>query len=145
VRYQSSLEVNLTSFNHNISKLKARLSNQKIIFMVKANGYGHGMDMMARQAYQSGISEFGVASLAEAVLLRENDQLNQASIYVFSENCLEDTQYHQVYVDNRIIPVVHSFKSTRIFFYKQIYLKHLPLCIKIDTGMNRFWYLLFRN
>ncbi len=137
MRYQSFLEVNLSSLVLNIENLKSRLSGQGIIFMVKANAYGHGMDVIARQAFEVGILDFGVASLSEAVTLRNDQALLNARVYVFSENCLEDQRYHQAYSDNRIIPVIHTIDQLEIVLKESLF-KHVPLCIKIDTGMNRF-------
>jgi alanine racemase len=66
------LEINLGILKQNFEKIKAYSSPAKIMAIVKANAYGHGLIKVA-QLYQSlEVDYFGVAVLEEGLLLREN-------------------------------------------------------------------------
>jgi alanine racemase len=64
------LEVNLTQLRKNIEAIRAHVAPAKIMPMVKANAYGHGVDGVAT-FIEPYIDYFGVATLEEGVRLRE--------------------------------------------------------------------------
>jgi alanine racemase len=64
------LEVNLTQLRKNIEAIRARVGPAKVMPMVKANAYGHGMDGIAPYL-ESYVDSFGVAILEEGIRLRE--------------------------------------------------------------------------
>ena len=71
MRFKTELNVNLTLLESNFQKLGSILKGNETIFMVKANGYGHGAVEITEFAHRElGIKEFGLASLGEAVQLR---------------------------------------------------------------------------
>ena len=47
--------VNKTNYLNNISYLKS-LSNKEICLVVKANGYGHGIDWAVKTAIEGGVN-----------------------------------------------------------------------------------------
>lgn len=64
--------VDLSAIDHNIKLLKKRAEGAKLIAVVKADAYGHGMLQIVRQALKSGASMLAVATPDEAIHLREN-------------------------------------------------------------------------
>ena len=52
--------VNKTNYLHNIEVLK-KLSNKELCLVVKANGYGHGIEWTVKTATEAGIKWFAVA------------------------------------------------------------------------------------
>ena len=60
--------IDLAALRHNYSVIKQRVANSKVLAVVKADGYGHGMTSIAKELPQS--DGFGVAILEEALLLR---------------------------------------------------------------------------
>lgn len=65
-------EINLAAIGHNIRQLKNKLPDgQRVMTVIKANGYGHGSVQVAKVALAEGIDFFMVALLEEAVTLRE--------------------------------------------------------------------------
>lgn len=64
------LEVNLSQLRKNIEAIKAHVAPAKIMPMVKANAYGHGVDGIA-PFIEPHIDYFGVAILEEGIHLRE--------------------------------------------------------------------------
>jgi alanine racemase len=65
--------VDLDSIRHNVALLagRAAVSGAATMAVVKADGYGHGAVPVARAALEAGSTWLGVASVAEALELRE--------------------------------------------------------------------------
>ena len=72
MRYRSRHLIDLSLLKENFKKLKVICPKNKVIFMVKANAYGHGLIPIVRYSVtELGIKEFGCATLGEALALRE--------------------------------------------------------------------------
>lgn len=67
--YSTWLEIDLDAIRKNVFELR-RICGNKVMAVVKANGYGHGMVEVARAALSGGASWLGVARLEEALDLR---------------------------------------------------------------------------
>ncbi len=107
----------------------------EILFMVKADAYGHGMLRLSEFSYrEEGISNFGVASLKEACELREYLKDDKPNIIVFSNTSLYNA--YSTYTDKKLIPVISSFDDLSFFLQSSSY-SRLPLFLKFNTGMNR--------
>src|SRR5512144_201144 len=64
------LEVNLTQLRKNIEAIRAQVAPAKIMPMVKANAYGHGVDDIA-PFIEPYADYLGVATLEEGIHLRD--------------------------------------------------------------------------
>lgn len=64
------MEVNLSALTHNLRAIRTRVGNAKIMPVVKANAYGHGMVECARALSDAGADSFGVALAEEGIELR---------------------------------------------------------------------------
>ncbi len=66
------MEVSLTNLKRNISKIRDFISpNASMMAVVKADGYGMGMERVAKACLEAGCSRFAVATADEAVALRD--------------------------------------------------------------------------
>jgi alanine racemase len=64
--------IDLKAIDHNISELRRIINrDSRIMAVVKANAYGHGIVEVSRQALRSGVDALGVARIKEATQLRE--------------------------------------------------------------------------
>lgn len=70
LRVSAEIVVDLAAVRHNVRAL-ATATGTPVMVVVKADGYGHGMVEVARAARQAGAPWLGVATLAEAVELRD--------------------------------------------------------------------------
>lgn len=137
MRYHTQLKINLSSLERNISKLKKIAPKNKILFMIKANAYGHGLGEISQFATNElGIEELGCASLGEAIYLRRNYPHINSKIIVFSDTNFNDESLHELYLDYNIIPVIHMLGDLESFLRNESF-KYCPLYLKFDTGMNR--------
>ncbi len=66
------IEVNLSKIGNNLSQIRKLISpDVKIMALVKANAYGHGIVEVAQYLQSCNIDMFGVAFVHEAVILRD--------------------------------------------------------------------------
>lgn len=134
MKFRSRLLVNLDHFASNVSHIKEIVGNRNILYMVKADGYGHGMCAMARFAYHElNIKNFGCATINEAILLKQELPGHDYQIYIFSDIQLELAENIDVYFQLKFIPVISNLADLQFI----LNLKVLPLCLKFNTGMNR--------
>ncbi len=64
------LQINLSQLEKNLSAIRSRVAPAKVMPMVKANAYGHGMDGVA-PFIEPFVDYFGVAIVEEGIHLRE--------------------------------------------------------------------------
>lgn len=67
------IEVNLPNLAHNISLVRGRFTNPntRVALVAKADAYGHGLAPVARYALQHGVDWIAVATVQEAITLRD--------------------------------------------------------------------------
>ncbi|MCK4577271.1 MAG: alanine racemase [Candidatus Marinimicrobia bacterium] len=68
--YGPVAEIHLGRLAANYHNIQQLVGNAKVLAVVKANGYGHGMIPVARRLAVEGVHGFGVAILQEALELR---------------------------------------------------------------------------
>jgi alanine racemase len=109
----------------------------KILCMVKANGYGHGATEISPTLARAGADAFGVATLEEAVQLREAGI--QAPLIVLAGVFPAQLD---TFVEHKLTPVVHDLISLKALdresSRRQVQLK---VHLKVDTGMGRLGFL----
>lgn len=128
------IELDLNRLSSNIDNLSNELSSScQIIFVVKANAYGHGMEQIADCAWQSGVRWFAVAHIDEALELRA--LLPEAGILIVGAI---EPGLAQVCVENSLVPVIVSLEHAHEIV-DELAGCSVPLeChVKIDTGMGR--------
>lgn len=134
VTKNTSVEINLRTLAENVRHAKAVLrSDTALMFVVKANAYGHGMIPVARKASEAGISWFVVAHLFEAVELRK--AIPSADLLVMGAVDASETR---ALLEHRIVPVVVDEAHGNSLAAAAKWMgKSLPVHLKIDTGMGR--------
>jgi alanine racemase len=66
-------KIDLGALAHNVRVLKERTGGRKLMIVVKADAYGHGLVKCGQAAVNAGADYLGVALLEEAVALREGN------------------------------------------------------------------------
>jgi len=64
----TSVTIHTDALRHNLGVIRARASGSRVMAVVKAEGYGHGLERVARAL--QGADAFGVAALSDAERLR---------------------------------------------------------------------------
>ena len=126
------LEINLSNLAYNLGLIRKKIAPKTaIVAMVKQNAYGHGLIPSAKVFIKEGAHFLGVASLEEAVKLREAGI--KTPILVLSA---VPKKYASVFVRYRIIPVIADFDFA-FSLNKAAGTKPFPVHVKVDTGMGR--------
>lgn len=126
-------EIDLAALRHNLAAIAARVAPAKVMGIVKANAYGHGLLRVAREMESAGVAMLGVAFVEEGIALRQSgitvpilvlggiigDQISQ-----FLEHDLSITA-SSVWKLEQIEAVAREMKTTA------------RVHLKIDTGMER--------
>src|SRR5678815_5730686 len=123
----SALRSNLGWIRHCIGK------NVKILTIVKADAYGHGLKQIAALLMQSGTDIFGVANLTEAEAIRS---VGRGWPILMLGACLP----HEVplAVRDDVRPTISSLDEARAFQAAAARAKKtVAVHVKVDTGMGR--------
>lgn len=64
-------QINLYALRHNLQRVREVAPQSRVMAMVKANAYGHGMVRVACVLVDAGVDALGVASIDEAMMLRD--------------------------------------------------------------------------
>ncbi|OGS01093.1 MAG: alanine racemase [Elusimicrobia bacterium RBG_16_66_12] len=129
-------EVDLAALVGNLRRLRAKMPSKTLVmFVVKANAYGHGAAECARAAQAARAADWlGVSSVEEGVALREAGLklpiLVLGSLYPF-ESVLAA-------VAHALTPVAASLESARRVAEVALRLRRsINIHVKVDTGMGR--------
>ncbi|MDE6636006.1 MAG: alanine racemase, partial [Lachnospiraceae bacterium] len=69
---RTKVVINLDNIRYNVNELKKKVDrSSKVMFVIKADGYGHGAVQIMKYLGDS-VDAYGVAVINEAVALREN-------------------------------------------------------------------------
>lgn len=130
-------EINVSNFEHNIKEIKKKVGNCKIIGVIKADAYGHGAVQCAKILKENGINTFAIATLQEAITLREAGI--QEEIIMLG---LTPSMYANILVKYNITPVVCDYKNVQAINEEAKRAgKTVSGFVAIDTGMGRIGYL----
>ncbi|MCE5191408.1 MAG: alanine racemase [Actinomycetia bacterium] len=128
------VEIDAAAITRNVRTLKA-LTKPGTAFMavVKADGYGHGALVAANAALVGGADRIGVATLEEAVALRDGGV--SAPLHILSEPPVPGVG---LVIEQRIVPTLYS-REFAIALSRSAMLADVtvPYHLKIDSGMNR--------
>jgi alanine racemase len=122
---------------HNLNVIKAQAPRSKIIAMVKANAYGHGLRSVSSRLAPH-VDMLGVASIDEAMALR---QIGLTIPILLIEGVFEANELH-----------IAATQGFEVVFHEQLQLEWLnalpaslpPITawLKVDTGMGRLGFNL---
>ena len=127
-------EIDLSAIRHNIGQLKSILNpGARLMTVVKANAYGHGMVPVAKSVLAAGAEYLGVARYAEAICLRRAGI--RAPILIFGHTPPEFTRE---LIAHRLTQTIYSCETAKEMA-AQAGGSEKPLAVhlKVDTGMGR--------
>ena len=132
------VEVNLSNLDYNIKNISAKAGPDKeIIGVIKADAYGHGSVAVADVLRQNGVKTFAIATLQEAITLREAGATEAIIMLGLTPDMYADT-----IVKYDITPVVcDSMNAKAISDAAAAAGKIVEGLIAVDTGMGRIGYL----
>jgi len=122
--------IRLESLTHNLNLIRSYAPNAKVMAVVKADAYGHGLIKTAQALNQS--DAFAVACINEALTLRSAGILHPII-------CLQgfaNQQELRDFSNSNIQAVVHSEHQIALLCSEKLK-QGLCIWLKIDTGMSR--------
>lgn len=127
------LEIDESLIPYNLEETRKLIGNTKVMGIVKANAYGHGAVAVAKALEKAGVDFFGVATVEEAVELREAGL--QEPILILG------------YTPPASFSLLHAWNLTQSFLSADYAEKLSDWAVahgctihghvKVDTGMNR--------
>jgi alanine racemase len=138
--YRCWVEVDFDALRHNVRAIRRRIGpNTKLMAVVKADAYGHGLPQVAGVLMQCGVDAFAVANLAEALLLR---QVGGGGWPILLFGSVLPFEVAKV-VEQNITPTISTIEEARQFEAEaQRQRKRVNVQLEVDTGMGRvgFWH-----
>ncbi len=146
-------EIDLLASEYNIRRIRSLLApNVKVLAMIKAEAYGHGMAGVARAAERAGASMLGFASLSEALAFA--DETHPERNAVESKDALPSPSLPRLVVGwtpcwlaesairNDVACMVCELETASEFARAaQAIGKPARVHVKVDTGMHRLGFM----
>ena len=122
--------LDLAAPGHNLKQIRRHAPNSKVMAVIKANGYGHGLVRIARAL--RGAEAFAVSRVDEGCLLREAGIQERIAVlegFVSSQELAKIRRY-------RLEPIVHSMYQVELIEAASGS-GTFTVWLKLDSGMNR--------
>jgi alanine racemase len=132
---QSWVEIHLPGLKKNLEAIRKRLNpSTKIMGVVKADAYGHGLVPVARELIGLGVPALAVGSMVEGIQIREKVS-TKVPVVALLGLYPEETA---ICLQNDLTPVLYTLETAqRLHKAAQRRKIRLPIHLKIDTGMGR--------
>lgn len=126
--------IDLVSFRHNLSVVKKCVGGKVgIIAVVKANAYGHGMEIITKEAVANDVSYLGVARITEAVALRKSGFTIPILLFeMIPASFVEQGIIYSVDLTVATMDDAHRIESGAARVRRKA-----NVHVKVDTGMGR--------
>ena len=121
--------IDLKALCHNLQQARQAAPQQKVMVVIKANAYGHGLIEIAKAL--SDADALAVASSGEAIALR-GAGIDQPIVVLQGPQCEQD---FAVFASHRLQAVLHQqWQADYLVQHDEI---ALSVWLKIDSGMGR--------
>lgn len=129
----TSISINQTALKHNLQQVRQLAPHSKIISMVKANAYGHGIAECLPALQQSDV--FGVCCLQEALAIR---QLGYQQDIILIEGVFAIDEMPIAIQEHCHCVIHHQQQLDWLLQYAEQYqAQGLKVWVKFNSGMNR--------
>ncbi len=122
--------IHLDALRHNLSRVRALAPRSKVMAVVKADGYGHGLERVARALHAA--HAFGVATLTDAERLRRAGLRHRIVLLSGFDESGDLDAIRELQVD---CVLHHEYQLALL--EETPPLAPLALWVKLDTGMHR--------
>ncbi|MGL6262336.1 alanine racemase [Vibrio sp. WXL210] len=126
----ATAHIDLAALRHNLSQVRLQAPQSKILAVVKANGYGHGLRHIAQHA--QGADAFGVARIQEALELRACGVVKPILLLEGFYSAMD----LPLLVTSHIQTVVHCEEQLEALEQAQLD-SPVIVWLKVDSGMHR--------
>ncbi|MDR0532889.1 MAG: alanine racemase [Verrucomicrobiales bacterium] len=133
-KLRSWCEIDLGAITHNLRVIRKKIGpNPKILCLVKADAYGHGIVPLARHFAVSDCQMLGVANLQEALTVRKAG----VKLPILLLSAPLTTEYASIIAGGFLIPVSSLAEAKLIAKTARTKKSAAHIHLKLNTGMNR--------
>ena len=127
----SALETNFRILQQRVGQ------NVRVMAMVKADAYGHGMVQAAHSFSRAGCTRFAVAEIQEGVALRQAGIAGQIFVLLGFQEAEA-----QLFFDYDLTPVIFDYQSLGVLSQVAVNNKRkIAVHLKVDCGMGRLGFM----
>ena len=130
------LAVDLSAVRHNFEQLQAFVATATLCPVVKANAYGHGAVRVAQTLVAAGAQHLAVATIPEAVELREAG-VTTPELLLLTPTLGGEVHYQLACQHRLTLSVSSAFELNQLYDFARTQDQTIPLHLQIDTGMKR--------
>jgi alanine racemase len=124
------LNIDLDALRHNFARVQALAAGRRIMPVIKANAYGHGVTQVAAALHQA--DGFAVAQLDEALALRQQGIRQPITLF----HGFANAQQLEACAEYQLRPAISQSWQIDLLADSQLSLAIQPW-LKVDTGMGR--------
>ena len=131
------VEVDLEAIAHNLDIARQANPGARLMPVVKAGAYGHGLEPVARRLDNDGIDFFGVANAGEA------RRLSRAGVrtkpFILGPTLPDERE--EIVLNNWCCTISTIEEAAQFQSLAELYDKTFPVHVAVDTGMGREGFL----
>ncbi|MCP2604995.1 alanine racemase [Candidatus Aminicenantes bacterium AH-873-B07] len=128
------IEINSSAFKSNIDQFKNLIgANRKLLIVVKANAYGHGIIEISRLATNYGADWLGVNSIEEGLIIKEN----KIDLPILILGYVQLSDLSEVVENNFRLVVYNKETIKKLGEIASKKKKKVYIHIKLETGTHR--------
>lgn len=129
-----TISIDWSALSHNLQRVRHYAPAAKVLAMIKADGYGHGLLPVA--AALKAADGFGVACIDEALRLRRAG-FDQAILVMHG---FADAEELRAFAEHDLMAVVHQPEQIR-WLQQTPLTRPVAVWLKLNSGMNRLGFL----
>jgi alanine racemase len=130
---RAELVVDLAAIRHNVRTLRALVAPARMMTVVKADGYGHGMLPVARAARQAGADWLGVATVDEALALRAAGDTGPVLCWL----SVPGDRWFEAIVEEVDVTAYTRDELDEVVRFARAAGRPARVQLKVDTGLSR--------
>lgn len=124
--------IHLGALRHNLARLKALAAPAKVMAVVKADAYGHGLERVAR-ALDGEAEAFAVAALGDGLRLRAAGHRQRIAVLSGPDSASDIAEMQRLHLD----VAIHHDAQLSWLAQAAAARGRLRVWLKVDTGMHR--------
>ena len=124
--------VHLGALRHNLARIKALAAPAKVMAVVKADAYGHGLERVAR-ALDDETDAFAVAALGDGLRLRAAGHRQRIVVLSGPDNASDIAEMQRLQLD----AAIHHDAQLQWLAQASSTRGRLRVWLKVDSGMHR--------
>jgi alanine racemase len=124
--------IHLGALRHNLARIKALAAPAKVMAVVKADAYGHGLERVAR-ALDGEAEAFAVAALGDGLRLRAAGHQQRVVVLSGPDSASDIAEMQRLHLD----AAIHHDAQLQWLAQAAPKRGRLRLWLKIDSGMHR--------